>query len=193
MESTTQQPTYHVQRTIGSTPKSMWRSAFQSNRCLEPANGWRDFKHHKGQKAPYYFHFNHSLFAFAGLCSQWQLPNGDNVDSFAIITTDANSSTSSIHDRVPLMVPATSYDDWLSNAMAPTELLDDVCASSRGSKVESYPCDPIANDARYEGPFAAAKASHNRVDPGTVQYDLFGDRPAFSTMQGRTGRSRKMR
>jgi len=81
--------------------KSMWRSAFQSNRCLVPANGWREFKHHEGQKAPYYFHFNHSLFAFAGLCSQWQLPTGDNVDSFAIITTDANSSTSSLHDRMP--------------------------------------------------------------------------------------------
>jgi putative SOS response-associated peptidase YedK len=56
-----------------------------------------------------------------------RLHNGDKVDSFATITTDANSSTSAIHDRMPLIVPATSYDDWLSNATDPTELLDDVC------------------------------------------------------------------
>jgi hypothetical protein len=30
--------------------KSMWRSSFQSNRCLVPANGWREFKHHEGKK-----------------------------------------------------------------------------------------------------------------------------------------------
>jgi hypothetical protein len=59
--------------------------------------------------------------------------------------------------------------------------------------VESYPCDPIANDVRYEGPLAAAKASLTGAKSGNVQYDLFGDNPAFSAAQGRPGRSKKMR
>jgi putative SOS response-associated peptidase YedK len=54
--------------------------------------------------------------AFAGLWETWTGPNGEEVDTAAIITTAANATLAAIHERMPVFVPAEAFDLWLDCA-----------------------------------------------------------------------------
>ncbi len=182
-----QLPTSFNARSEDIARKPLWKSAFESSRCLVPANGWREFKGQRGQKQPYHFHMNHSLFAFAGLWSTWQSQPGENVDSFTIITTEANDIVQPIHDRMPLIIPANSYSDWLNPQMDPTIVLERACSNSRQLPLEFYASDAVANDVHYEGPLAVKRIDANQTLRAPVQQSLFADlpEPALGPMRRR--------
>jgi len=93
--------------------KPLWRGAFERYRCLVPATGWREFKAEGKKKQPYQFRLSRPLFAFAGLWSRWASPDGEVVESFAIVTTAPNAQAAEYHDRMPLVVPPDLYEAWL--------------------------------------------------------------------------------
>jgi putative SOS response-associated peptidase YedK len=55
------------------------------------------------------------LLAFAGLWDRWRGPDGP-LDTFAIITTDANDAMRPIHDRMPVILEPGNHDAWLKSA-----------------------------------------------------------------------------
>lgn len=156
--------------------KRLWKGAITNSRCLVPATGWREFVGKAGKKQPYHFHLESRIFGFAGIKSTWNSPEGEAVDSFSIITTEANDIVKPIHDRMPLVVPAEMYDEWLSMSGEPLKVLNELCNESRRLKVQVYPSDPVANDVRYEGPLAIQKVEvagpNSEEEP--AQRSLFG-------------------
>ena len=50
---------------------------------------------------------------FAGLWESWKGPEGP-VESFTIITTDANEFMRPYHDRMPVILTPDAFDFWLS-------------------------------------------------------------------------------
>ena len=181
-----QLPTLFNARSEEIHQKPLWRAAFESSRCLVPANGWREFKGPRGQKQPYHFHLGQSLFAFAGLWSTWRSPEGTEVDSFTIITTEANEIVKPIHDRMPLIVPADCYSDWLDPNADPASVLQR--AREQSLPLEFYPSDRVANDVHYEGPLAIKQVEVREAPRLAVQQSLFGDIPEFAAKPLRRGR-----
>jgi putative SOS response-associated peptidase YedK len=169
-------PTAFNARAENIDQKRLWKGALRNARCLVPATGWREFVGKSRKKQPYHFHLQDRIFGFAGIESTWISPEGETVDSFSIITTEANDVVKPIHDRMPLVVPAGMYDQWLSVSEDPLRLLNDLCNESRQLKVEVYPSDPLANDVRYEGPLAVRKVElagpNSEEEP--AQQSLFG-------------------
>ncbi len=51
--------------------------------------------------------------AFAGLWESWMGPNGEELETAAIVTTTASRSIAHIHDRMPVIVPPEAFDFWL--------------------------------------------------------------------------------
>jgi putative SOS response-associated peptidase YedK len=147
-------PTTFNARAEELAQKPLWKTAFAEHRCLVPATGWREFRAEAGKKQPYHFHFGRQLFAFAGLASSFVTPDGEVVDSFAIITTEPNELAATIHDRMPLVVPPDLYDAWLAPHSEPQRVLEAVRERALRAPLELYPSDPIANNGRYEGPRA---------------------------------------
>ena len=45
------------------------------------------------------------------------------IRTFAIITTDANELVAEIHDRMPLILPKSTYERWLGREPDPHDLL----------------------------------------------------------------------
>jgi putative SOS response-associated peptidase YedK len=170
-------PTSFNARSEELAKKPLWRAAFRGARCLIPATGWREFTGPTGHKQPHHFHLGHALFAFAGLSSRWTSPEGEVVDSFAIITTAASSAVEAIHDRMPLVLPKESYGAWLDAKTDPEPLLAHAVELSRSLALEVYPSDPIANSGRYEGPRAIERVAVAPATPKNepVQRSLFGD------------------
>ncbi len=54
--------------------------------------------------------------AFAGLWETWTGPNGEELDTAAIVTTRANTMLAAVHDRMPVIVPPEAFNLWLDCA-----------------------------------------------------------------------------
>jgi len=55
-----------------------------------------------------------NLFAFAGLFEEWHGPNGEVLESCAIVTTTENELMRPIHDRMPVILKPSDYDAWMN-------------------------------------------------------------------------------
>jgi putative SOS response-associated peptidase YedK len=152
--------------------RPLWKKPFESHRCLVPATGWREFRGEAGKKHAHHFHLARTLFAFAGLCSTWISPDGEAVDTFAIVTTEPTPLAASVHDRMPLVVTPEHYADWLG-ASDPERVLAEVKNDAFRLPFEVYESDPVGNNGRYEGPRVIERApSVARAEP--AQGELFG-------------------
>src|SRR6204780_1307890 len=81
--------------------KPAFRNAMRRRRCLIPADGFYDWR--AGEpKHPYFVRLKSGgPVAFAGLWETWTGPNGEEVDTAAIVTTRANRTLAAIHERMP--------------------------------------------------------------------------------------------
>lgn len=88
--------------------------AFRERRCLVPADGFYEWKTEGKKKLPYFVAAADGVpLAFAGIWDRWRPRAGDPVESFSIITTDANAILAPIHDRMPVILPEASWSAWL--------------------------------------------------------------------------------
>jgi putative SOS response-associated peptidase YedK len=71
------------------------------------------------------------LFAFAGIWDRWKDASDNWIKTCSILTTTPNAVTSSVHDRMPVILDPDSYDLWLDPGMR------DVAAASKLLR----PCD----------------------------------------------------
>jgi putative SOS response-associated peptidase YedK len=115
-----------------------------------PTTGWREFTGPSGQRQPHHFHYDHGLFAFAGVWDEWQSPEGDIVRSFAIVTVAANDIVTPIHDRMPLRIEPDLYTAWLDPSV-PGERALAAVRHAAPPRLEHYEVDPAGNDVRREG------------------------------------------
>src|ERR1035441_7984051 len=68
--------------------KPAFREAFESRRCLIPADGFYEWRRAGNTKQPFHFGLqDDSLFAFAGLWDCWTDARGQMVESCSILTT----------------------------------------------------------------------------------------------------------
>ena len=71
-------------------------------------------KEGKPPKQPYAFELSSgNLFAFAGIWDAWKDGEGHWLQSYAIVTTEANELMSRIHPRMPVILHSRDYDRWL--------------------------------------------------------------------------------
>jgi putative SOS response-associated peptidase YedK len=97
--------------------KPAFRTAMKRRRCLIPADGFYEWKATGGRKQPYYVRAKSGKpFAFAGLWETWTGPNGEELDTVAIVTTAANRALGAIHERMPVIIPEEAFNLWLNCA-----------------------------------------------------------------------------
>jgi putative SOS response-associated peptidase YedK len=102
--------------TVGTKPA--FREAFKARRCLIPADGYYEWQRRGPLKQPYCFELDHGeLFGFAGIWEQWKDSSAGTLETCAILTTTANSLTSAVHDRMPVILDRAEYDIWLDPGM----------------------------------------------------------------------------
>lgn len=119
-------------RSEGIETKPSFRHAYKSQRCLVPASGFYEWKKSSSAKIPYYITLaKQDLFGFAGLWEHWQQPNGQSLETYTIITTQANKDMDSIHDRMPVVLKQEYEDDWLNSKNQDPEFLRQLVQSSR--------------------------------------------------------------
>lgn len=143
------------------TEKAAFRTAFERRRCLVPASGYYEWqklgstdgigKRAKQRKQAYFITpTDGAVMAFAGLWEFWRSPDGGPVVSATIITTDAPGPMAKIHDRMPLVLPASEWAQWLDPAIAGTNLLPMLTPTSDEliGALELRPVGPAVGNVR---------------------------------------------
>jgi len=129
------------------TEKPAFRSAFRHRRCLVVADGFYEWQRQERKKQPYYFRLQNSqLFAFAGLWERWQSPDGEEIQSCTILTTEANDLVRNTHDRMPVILDSKDYDLWLDAAVQNTEPLQQLLRSYQSEAMTSYAVSTKVNN-----------------------------------------------
>ena len=74
--------------------KPTFRAAMKRRRCLIPADGYYEWQATGDRKRPFYVHAKSGKpLAFAGLWETWMGPNGEELETAAIVTTTASHTS----------------------------------------------------------------------------------------------------
>lgn len=126
-----------------------FRRCFRYRRCLVAADGWYEWVTTPEGKQPY-FHClrDRQPFFFGGVWDTWAGPDGE-VPTFAILTQPAAHAISSIHDRMPVIVPASAYAAWLDKDVTDPMA---VLAACTPPDLIAYPVSRQVNRADVDNP-----------------------------------------
>ncbi|MDQ3181401.1 MAG: SOS response-associated peptidase [Acidobacteriota bacterium] len=111
--------------------KPSFRDAFKHHRCIIPASGFYEWdKKSSGAKQPFYFYLkDKEVFGFAGLWEEWlDKQTGELIETCTIITTEANKVLEPVHDRMPVILKAENYEQWLDAKETKTDKLQKLLA-----------------------------------------------------------------
>ncbi len=138
-------------RSETASSKPAFRDSLKSRRCLIPADGFYEWVRTEKAKQPYCFEVNEGdLFAFAGLWDRWKDPSGNWIKTCSILTTITNAVTAPVHDRMPVILDADSYDLWLDPGMQNVAAISDLLKPYDAQPMRSYPVNArlnhVAND-----------------------------------------------
>lgn len=137
--------------------KASFRSAVRYRRVLVPASGfyeWRRPPKGSREKPQAYWVRPRSggLVAFGGIMETWHAPDGSEIDTAAILTTEAPADFRAIHERMPLVVAPTDFDRWLDCRSGRTEPVADIMRPARPQLFEAVPVSDRVNKAGNIGP-----------------------------------------
>jgi putative SOS response-associated peptidase YedK len=128
------------------TEKPAFRAAVKRRRCLIPADGFYEWKAAGPRKQPYYIRAKSGVpLAFAGLWETWTGPNGEEMETAAIVTTRANRTLAPIHERMPVVVPPEAFDLWLDCANVDAETAAGLIAPAADDLLEAYEVSTAVN------------------------------------------------
>jgi len=143
-------------RSEGIDAKPAFRDAVKARRCVVPATGFFEWQGEPGRKQPYAITVpEQPLFAFAGLWERWQPRGGDPVETFTIVTTEANEAVARIHDRMPVILPLEAVDTWLT--APPAEAL--ALLQPYAGPVDLRAVGRFVSNVNHEGPECLADAA----------------------------------
>lgn len=133
--------------------KPMFRSSFETRRCLVPANGFYEWKKTSGGKQPYRIRLkDREIMTFAGLYNMWTGSEGEEQWTYTILTTDANRTVQQVHNRMPVVLHPDRYDDWLNPDYGDYEELKSFCRPYPDEDMELYPVSKRVGNIRNNGP-----------------------------------------
>lgn len=137
--------------TVATRPA--FRVALRKRRRLVVADGFYEWQERARGKQPFYLTLKgREPFGFAGLWDTWMSPEGDEIRSCTIITTEANELLRPIHDRMPVILTREDEAIWLDPAIrAPATLLP-LLRSYPAEAMEAYPVSLWVNTPSHDTP-----------------------------------------
>ena len=128
----------------------MFREAFAKRRCLVPAPVYYEWRDDPEGKTPFAVaRVDRDPVAFAGIWETWRSPEGERLQTFGTITTDANNLLTGIQDRMPVIIEREDWPLWLG------EVEGDVAALLKPSAedvLRFWPVDKKIGNVRNDGP-----------------------------------------
>lgn len=139
--------------------KPAFKSLLKSKRLIVPMDGFYEWKAVPGRKTkqPYLIkRRDGEPLAVAGLWTVWRDradgPDAPWLHSCTVITTSANATMAPIHDRMPVLLPATAWAEWLDPDNHDVESLQRLLVPAPDDLLEMHPVSTDVNSVRNKGP-----------------------------------------
>jgi putative SOS response-associated peptidase YedK len=150
--------------------KPAFRAAMKRRRCLIPADGFYEWQEEGGRKRPFFIHAKSGApLAFAGLWETWIGPNGEELESAAIVTTRANRTLAPIHERMPVIVPPETFDLWLDCANVDALTATALITPAPEDLLEAYEISTAVNRTANDGPKLQEPVVAGQLQPEPVK------------------------
>lgn len=82
----------------------------------------------------------------AGLWDRWQSPDGSEILSCTIITTEANELVQPIHSRMPVILSPAEVQFWLRASDAEISRLNSLLQPYPSSEMEAFAVSAVVNN-----------------------------------------------
>lgn len=134
-------------RSETAASKPMFRDSFKKRRCLIPADGFYEWERKAKGKLPHYIHgADGDPLPLAGLWSSWHDPDTDDrLLTCTILTGPPNSLMESIHDRMPIIIPETDWEQWLDPENNDREAIQALMAPYPATAMTEYAVSTLVN------------------------------------------------
>ena len=148
--------------------KVSFADAFASRRCIIPANGFYEWKvlnsqgEEKRKKQPMFIsRSDQELLCMAGVWESRRVEGSEKDElSFTILTTEANGFLSNIHHRMPVVLPKSTWNEWLDPQNSDISSLKQMLVPAPSGLFEAHRVDPKVGNPRNHGPELIAPLDH---------------------------------
>lgn len=134
-------------RSETAAEKPAFRNALRRRRLVVPATGFYEWRREETGKQPFLF-TPEAPVALAGIFETWCSPDGEEVDTVAILTASVVGTPAEYHDRMPLTVPLERLGAWLD------PMNDNAAEALRLTTRAAFEASPVSkklSNARNEG------------------------------------------
>jgi putative SOS response-associated peptidase YedK len=135
----------------GIASKPFFRDAFRHRRCVVPATAYYEWD--RGPKPPKPFQLTvdgGAPFCFAGLWESWKSPEGEELQTYAIVTTAPNRLVRTWSSSMPVILDREEIDNWL--AQSDRALLEAMLDPFPAHRMDAKAVSTRLNNSAYEGP-----------------------------------------
>ena len=162
--------------------KASFRGPMRHFRTLVPASGFYEWQREgRSRPQPYWVRPRHGgLVAFAGLMDSLLAPDGSEIDSGAILTTQANETLRPIHHRMPVVIEPEDFERWLDCKTQEPRHVEDLLKPADPDFFEAIPVSDRVNKVANMGPElqqqvepAPEPGPTNEPEPDDDQMSLF--------------------
>lgn len=130
--------------------KPSFRGALRHHRCIIPASGYYEWRtDSEGKKQPYYITLKDGApMAFASVKASWMGPDGEEIDSAAIVTVPASKDLQEVHHRMPVMLEGDQISNWLNMNEVSEKDAHQMLKPLQEGKTNFHPVSTRVNAAR---------------------------------------------
>jgi putative SOS response-associated peptidase YedK len=143
--------------------KPSFKNAMKYRRCLVPADAFYEWTGATGHKRPHMIRPREAgapatsgnlppTMGFAGLWEHWMSADGSEMESMAVMTTEANRTVGTIHDRMPVILPPDAWDAWLDVRGVPAAEAAALLKPAPDDLLELFEVNKALGNSRNDGP-----------------------------------------
>jgi putative SOS response-associated peptidase YedK len=144
-----------------------YRVALARRRCLVPADGYYEWAPDANRRPHLIRAEGGAPLAFAGLWEAWYGGPTGVLLSCTIVTTASSGAVAWLHDRMPVILPAGAWSDWLDADTVDGPAAHALLRAVGPPRLAAVQVGTRVNDVRNEGPDLV-----DAVDPADVEEQL---------------------
>ncbi len=130
--------------------KASQRKSIKQQRCIIPADSFYEWKDvGKKEQVPYRLYLqNNTLFSIAGIWDVFETDEGEQINTFMMITTKANAEVNHISQRMPAILNDDLLVEWLNDSNTSESILEYVVPFN-DEPLKNYTINPKLVDPNF--------------------------------------------